>query len=102
MDTESIPKFTAPAAARPWATIPSHTRTQLLSNGLCGKCRHEATITNFSGAVKTGDSPLVDSGFIPNHALTHDAGTLSATGTNSAAIYPPVPLKSAGAWLEFQ
>jgi hypothetical protein len=31
----------------------------LLSNVWCGKCRHEVTITNFSGAVKAGDLLLV-------------------------------------------
>lgn len=58
MTLESIPKFTAPAA-KLWATIPSHTKKLLLSNVWCGKCRHEVTITNFSGAVKGGDLLLV-------------------------------------------
>lgn len=58
MTIESIPKFTAPAA-KLWATTPGHTKKQLLSNVWCGKCRHEVTITNFSGAVKAGDLLLV-------------------------------------------
>lgn len=58
MTIESIPKFTAPAA-KLWATIPNHTKKLLLSNVWCGKCRHEVTITNFSGAVKAGDLLLV-------------------------------------------
>lgn len=58
MDVESIPKFTA-SAAKLWATIPSDTKKLLLSNVWCGKCRHEVTITNFSGAVKAGDLLLV-------------------------------------------
>lgn len=58
MTVESIPKFTAPAA-KLWSAIPADTRKLLLSNVWCGKCRHEVTITNFSGAVKAGDLLLV-------------------------------------------
>lgn len=58
MTIEAIPKFTTPAA-KLWAAIPSDTRKLLLSNVWCGKCRHEITITNFSGAVRGGDLLLV-------------------------------------------
>jgi hypothetical protein len=58
MPIESIAKFTAPAA-KLWASIPSNSKKLLLSNVWCGKCRHEVTITNFSGAVKAGDLLLV-------------------------------------------
>ena len=58
MTVESIPSFTAPAA-KLWAAIPSDARKGLLSNVWCGKCRHGATITNYSGAVKAGDLLLV-------------------------------------------
>lgn len=58
MTIESLPKFTAPAA-RLWSAIPADVRKMLLSNVWCGKCRHEVTITNFSGAVKTGGLLLV-------------------------------------------
>jgi hypothetical protein len=58
MPIESIPEFTAPAA-KIWASISSNSRKQLLSNVWCGKCRHEVTIINFSGAVKAGDLLLV-------------------------------------------
>jgi hypothetical protein len=58
MTIESIPNFTKPAA-KLWAAIPADTRKQLLSNVWCGKCQHEVTITNFSGAVKAGDLLLV-------------------------------------------
>lgn len=58
MSVESIPKFTDPAANL-WAAIPSHTKKLLLSNVWCGKCRHEVTVTNFSGVVKAGDLLLV-------------------------------------------
>ncbi|OGT12908.1 MAG: hypothetical protein A3J49_16955 [Gallionellales bacterium RIFCSPHIGHO2_02_FULL_57_16] len=58
MAIELIPKFTAPAA-KLWAAIPTDTRKMLLSNVWCGKCRHEVTITNFTGAVKAGDLLLV-------------------------------------------
>lgn len=55
MTVESIPQFTVPAA-KLWAVIPSHVRKQLLSNVWC---RHEVTITNFSGAVRGGNLLLV-------------------------------------------
>ena len=58
MPVESFPKFTDPAA-KLWAAIPNQTRKLLLSNVWCGKCRHEVTITNFSGAVRAGDLLLV-------------------------------------------
>ncbi len=58
MATESIQKFTEPAA-RLWAAIPPDTRKILLSNVWCGKCGHAVTITNFSGVVKAGDLLLV-------------------------------------------
>ncbi len=41
------------------AAIPPETRKLLLSNVWCSTCRHEATITNFTGAVKGGDLLLV-------------------------------------------
>ena len=58
MSIESVPKFTAPAA-KLWASIPSNSKKKLLSNVWCWKCRHEVTITNFSGVVKAGDLLLV-------------------------------------------
>lgn len=58
MTVESIPTFTVPAA-KLWAAIPADMKKKLLSNVWCGKCRHEVTITNFSGAVKAGDLLLV-------------------------------------------
>ncbi len=58
MPIESIPKFTTPAT-KLWLAIPADIRTQLLSDVWCGKCRHEVTITNFSGAVRAGDLLLV-------------------------------------------
>ena len=58
MPVESIPKFTA-QAAKLWDSIPADTRKLLLSNVWCGDCRHEVTITNFSGTVKGGDLLLV-------------------------------------------
>ena len=58
MTIESIPSFTAPAATL-WASIPPDARKLLLANVWCGKCRHEVTIKNFTGAVKAGDLLLV-------------------------------------------
>jgi hypothetical protein len=60
MTIESVPKFSEPAA-RLWEAIPAETRKMLLSNVWCGKCRHDVTITNFSGTVKGGDLLLVGS-----------------------------------------
>lgn len=58
MNVETLPNFTAPAAKLRKA-IPPDTRKLLLSNVWCGTCRHEVTITNFSGAVRGGDLLLV-------------------------------------------
>jgi len=58
MNVESIPKFTDPAA-KLWATVPAHAKKLLLSNVWCGTCRHEVTITNFTGVVKEDDLLLV-------------------------------------------
>jgi hypothetical protein len=58
MTVESIPKFTIPAM-KLWEVIPIESRKTLLSNVWCGKCRHEVTITNFSGTVTKGELLLV-------------------------------------------
>lgn len=58
MTIESIPKFTT-TAAKLWASIPTNSKKLLLSNVWCCKCRHDVTITNFSGVVKDGDLLLV-------------------------------------------
>jgi hypothetical protein len=58
MAIETLPKFTLPAG-KLWATIPDHSKKLLLANVWCGKCRHEVTITNFSGAIKARDLLLV-------------------------------------------
>ena len=34
-------------------------RQRLLANVWCGQCRHEVTITNFSGTIKGGNLLLV-------------------------------------------
>ena len=54
MAIESLPTFTKPARQR-WESIPADIRQRLLSNVWCGQCRHETTITNFSGTIKGGD-----------------------------------------------
>ena len=54
MTIESLPTFTKPARQR-WESIPADIRQRLLSNVWCGQCRHETTITNFSGTIKGGD-----------------------------------------------
>ena len=58
MNVESIPTFTSPAA-KLWATIPTEAKKRLLANVWCGRCRHEVTITNFTGAANAGDLLLV-------------------------------------------
>lgn len=55
---ESLPTFTQPARQR-WEAIPADIRQRLLSNVWCGRCRHEVTITNFSGTIKGRDLLLV-------------------------------------------
>ena len=55
---ESFPNFTKPARQR-WESIPADIRQRLLTNVWCGQCRHETTITNFSGTIKGGDLLLV-------------------------------------------
>ena len=55
---ESLPTFTEPARQR-WEAIPADIRQRLLSNVWCGCCRHEVTITNFSGTIKGRDLLLV-------------------------------------------
>lgn len=51
---ESFPSFTKPARQR-WESIPADIHQRLLSNVWCSHCRHETTITNFSGTIKGGD-----------------------------------------------
>lgn len=58
MAVESLPNFTGPARQR-WESIPANIRQRLLANVWCGHCRHEVTITNFSGAIKGGALLLV-------------------------------------------
>ena len=58
MTVETFPDFNRPARQR-WESIPAHTRQLLLANVWCGHCRHEVTITNFSGTLKGGDLLLV-------------------------------------------
>lgn len=58
MTVEFLPSFTLPAA-KLWRSIPAETRKRLLANVWCVQCRHEVTITNFTGAVKGGDMLLV-------------------------------------------
>lgn len=58
MSIESLPQFSALARGR-WESIPADVRLQLLANVWCSNCRHEVTITNFSGSIKGGDLLLV-------------------------------------------
>jgi len=58
MTIEALPTFTKPARQR-WESIPANIRQRLLSNIWRGPCRHETTITNFSGTIKGGDLLLV-------------------------------------------
>jgi hypothetical protein len=55
---ESLPTFSKPARQR-WESIPADIRQRLLSNVWCGQCRHETTITHFSGTIKGGNLLLV-------------------------------------------
>ena len=58
MGVESLPDFTPPARRR-WESFSAHVRHRLLANVWCVHCRHEVTITNFSGTIKRGDLLLV-------------------------------------------
>ncbi|MCY0853523.1 hypothetical protein [Cupriavidus sp. D39] len=58
MGVESLPDFTEPARLR-WKSIPANIRQRLLANVWCAHCRHEVTITHFSGTIKGGDLLLV-------------------------------------------
>ncbi len=58
MSIESAPNFTPPARRR-WESIPADIRQRLLANVWCATCRHEVTITNFSGTLKGGVLLLV-------------------------------------------
>jgi hypothetical protein len=53
MTIESLPNFTKPARQR-WESIAAPIRQRVLTNVWCGRCRHEATITNFTGTMKGG------------------------------------------------
>jgi len=55
---ESLPTFSRPAS-KLWAAIPIDARKGLLANVWCRNCRHDVTITNFTGAVRSGDLLLV-------------------------------------------
>jgi hypothetical protein len=55
---EHLPTFTKPAR-QSWDSIPADIRQRLLSNVWCGQCRHETSITNFTGTLKGGDLLLV-------------------------------------------
>lgn len=46
-------------SAQRWESIPADIRQRLLSNVWCGQCRHETTITNFTGTLKAGKLLLV-------------------------------------------
>ncbi|WP_300284191.1 hypothetical protein [Nitrosomonas sp.] len=53
MTVEALPNFTRPARQR-WKTIPADIRQRLLANVWCVQCRHEVTITSFTGTIKGG------------------------------------------------
>lgn len=54
VNVESLPGFTPPTRQR-WESIPTEICKRLLFNVWCGHCRHETTITHFSGTIKRGD-----------------------------------------------
>jgi len=58
MTVESLPNSTRLARQR-WESIPADIRQRLLANVWCGQCRHEVTITNFTGTIKDGNLLLV-------------------------------------------
>ncbi len=58
MAIETLPEFTRPARRR-WNSISADIRQRLLANVWCGNCRHEVTITNFTGAIRDDNLLLV-------------------------------------------
>jgi Zn finger protein HypA/HybF involved in hydrogenase expression len=54
MTVELLPNYTRPARQR-WESIPADIRQRLLANVWCMHCRHEVTIANFSGTIKSGN-----------------------------------------------
>ena len=58
MAVEPLPSFTRSARQR-WESLSADIRQRLLVNVWCGQCRHEVTITHFSGAIKEGGLLLV-------------------------------------------
>ncbi len=58
MAIEPYPQFSAPSA-KLWACASDSDKKELLLNVRCGKCRHDVTITNYSGTVKAGNLLLV-------------------------------------------
>ena len=58
MTVEALPDFSRPARQRLEST-PADIRQRLLANVWCGQCRHEVTITNFTGTIKGDDLHLV-------------------------------------------
>jgi len=54
MTIDSLPTFTRLARQR-CESIPADIRQRLLANVWCGQCRHEVTITKFTGTMKAGD-----------------------------------------------
>ncbi|TSA07695.1 MAG: hypothetical protein D4R79_16675 [Comamonadaceae bacterium] len=58
MTFESSPGFSTPAAER-WNAIGADVRKRLLTNVWCSACRHEVTISNFTGVVRGGVLLLV-------------------------------------------
>lgn len=54
MAIETLPNFCRPARQR-WESMSANIRQRLLTNIWCGQCRHEVTITNFSGTLRGGN-----------------------------------------------
>jgi uncharacterized CHY-type Zn-finger protein len=58
MNVNTTPRFTGPAQ-KLWLAVPAETQKLLLGNVWCGTCRHEVTITNYTGTVRSGALLLV-------------------------------------------
>lgn len=87
MRIESIPRFTAPAA-KLWANLPTSRKKLLLSSIWCCKCRHDVTITNFSGVVKEDDLLLVG---LCSECHGDVAGVIETTQMTTARLCSNVP-----------
>jgi hypothetical protein len=86
MTVESLPDFTRLARQR-WESIPADIRQRLQANVWCGQCRHEVTITDFSGTIKGGGAATGGQmRRMPRRRGSGDRGEVSTCPQQRAAV----------------